>query len=264
MKKNENGNIVIFKFEEPFAMCVPLGMSAEVTFVYEDARETRAHYGSYEEYSELQKAYPILKECCWNGMGPDDDANEVAVMVKPGPGLTKVPAGYKHLYIGCGSHLVIREDKYDAYVEACGELVNTDKRWNLDFDQWKRFVPYIIEDYVPATWDCGMETFDNLPARYEEYCDENGFGDIEKADPVAAKRYETLASIINRIKYCELDEETVKHPLMNLDLILEKYCEEEAVDEVTKVELIDFKKIIDELGADYGFLGDIITEFFWR
>ena len=41
---------------------------------------------------------------------------------------------------------MIREDKYDAYVNACGELADKDNRYKLDFDGWMKFVPALFED----------------------------------------------------------------------------------------------------------------------
>ena len=80
-------------------MCVSLGQSANVVFVYED-----------------------------------------------GEGSTRVPKGYKHFYIGGGSHLVIREDKYDAYITACGDLADKDNRYELDFDDWMNFISALFDN----------------------------------------------------------------------------------------------------------------------
>ena len=70
----------------------------------------------------------------------------MVIRTSPGEGSTRVPKGYKHFYIGGGSHLVIREDKYDAYVNACGELADKENRYKLDFDGWMKFVPALFED----------------------------------------------------------------------------------------------------------------------
>ena len=103
--------ILMFKFEEPFAMCVCMGQSAEVVFVYEHGDVENAYYNIFqnqESYTRLKEKFPILKDCYWNGPdGEDTDYNEVVFRTSPGEGSTRVPKGYKHFYIGGGSHLVI-------------------------------------------------------------------------------------------------------------------------------------------------------------
>ena len=142
--------ILMFKFEEPFAMCVCMGQSAEVVFVYEHGDVENAYYNIFqnqESYTRLKEEFPILKDCYWSGPdGEDTDFNEVVIRTSPGEGSTRVPKGYKHFYIGGGSHLVIREDKYDAYVNACGDLADKENRYKLDFDGWMKFVPALFED----------------------------------------------------------------------------------------------------------------------
>lgn len=142
--------ILMFKFEEPFAMCVSPGQSANVVFVYEDGKVENIDYNIFRDeqsYNNLKEKFPILKDCYWNGSdGEDSDFDEVAIRTSPGEGCTRVPRGYKHFYIGGGSHLVIREDKYDAYITACGELVDKDKRYELDFDDWMKFIPALFDD----------------------------------------------------------------------------------------------------------------------
>ena len=142
--------ILMFKFEEPLAMCVCLGQSASAVFVYEDGEIENTYYNVFqdkESYSKLKEKFPILKDCYWNGPdGEDTDFNEVVIRTSPGEGPTRVPKGYKHFYIGGGSHLVIREDKYDAYIVACGELADKDNRYQLDFDHWMQFIPALWDD----------------------------------------------------------------------------------------------------------------------
>lgn len=145
----ESKEILIFKFEEPLAMCVPPGQDGSAVFVYEDGEVDKAYYNVFqdeESYNKLKEKYPILRDCYWNGPDEEDtDFNEVALKTSPGEGRTRVPKGYKHFYIGGGSHLVIREDKYDAYITACGELIDKDKRYELDFDKWMGFLPAIVD-----------------------------------------------------------------------------------------------------------------------
>lgn len=141
--------ILIFKFEEPLAMCVSLGQSAGVVFVYEDEEVEKTYYNVFrdkESYIKLKEKFPILRDCYWNGSdGEDTDFNEAVIRTSPGEGSTRVPKGYKHFYIGGGSHLVIREDKYDAYITACGELADKDNRYKLDFDDWMKFIPALFD-----------------------------------------------------------------------------------------------------------------------
>lgn len=70
----------------------------------------------------------------------------MVIRTSPGEGSTRVPKGYKHFYIGGGSHLVIRKDKYDAYIAACGDLVSKEIRYKLDFDDSMKFIPAIFDD----------------------------------------------------------------------------------------------------------------------
>lgn len=142
--------VLMFKFEEPMAMCVPLGQSARAVFVYEDGEVEEAYYNVFqdkESYTQLKETYPILSDCYWNGPNSEDtDFDEVALRTTPGEGSTRVPKGYKHFYIGCGSHLVIREDRYDAFIASCGELTDKDNRYQLDFDDWMKFIPALLDD----------------------------------------------------------------------------------------------------------------------
>ena len=49
--------ILMFKFEEPFAMCVCIGQSAEVVFVYEHGDVENAYYNIFQN----QESYTRLK-----------------------------------------------------------------------------------------------------------------------------------------------------------------------------------------------------------
>lgn len=142
----ENKEVLMMKFAEPFAMCVPLGQAADVVFVYEDGSVETDFYNIFkdkESYNHLKERHPILNGCYWNGPSDDADYNEVVIRTEPGEGLTRIPKGYKHFCLGGGSHLVIRSDKFDAYIAACGELVDEDKRYKLDVGAWMDFT-YVL------------------------------------------------------------------------------------------------------------------------
>lgn len=106
-------DIIVFSVSEPGAM----GPN-DITFYKRSGECFTIDYLDDETYMELREAFPVLKECFWNGAGKEEKECEgtVVVGVSPFDKRTHVAAGWKHIYLDFGNHLAVREEYYERVV----------------------------------------------------------------------------------------------------------------------------------------------------
>ena len=112
-----------------------------------------------------------------------------------------------------------------------------------------------------------MEHKNIIPATYAEYAAENNFGEAELGDKTAEKYYNKLAVLINQFTLIDPGkmEQSIKDDVIAFDMteLMELYVNKNCVEKAVADELIAlFDNEIFPLGAEYGFLWDIVIETF--
>lgn len=112
-----------------------------------------------------------------------------------------------------------------------------------------------------------MEKKNNIPDTYAEYAAENNFGEAELSDKTADKYYNKLAALINQFTLIEPGkiEQSIKDDVISFDMteLMELYVNKNCVEKAVADKLIAlYDDEIFPLGAEYGFLYDIVLEVF--
>ena len=122
MNKKMFEDIVIFFVSEPGAM----GPN-DMTFYKKSGEYFTIDYNSDKTpYSELREAFPLLKECYWNGPArtEKEQLGTVVIGASYADGETHVAPGWKHIYLDFGNHLAVREELYEIVLDMLGEYDN--------------------------------------------------------------------------------------------------------------------------------------------
>lgn len=84
-----------------------------------------------DQYEEVKKAFPVLRDCYFNGpMGDDEVVDGEIILFDEFPNRsTHIPKGWKHMYLGGGSHLVIKENLFPILEE----IVKDEDKIHLSF-----------------------------------------------------------------------------------------------------------------------------------
>lgn len=125
IKGEDFRNVIMYSIAEPGAMGAP-GM---MEFITSDGRAFWFDYMSEETpYEQIREALPSIKECYFSGPAAEERrGNEPAEIVfyperAERNRRTHVGAGWRHIYMGFGNHLVIREEYYDEFKAAISDL----------------------------------------------------------------------------------------------------------------------------------------------
>lgn len=123
MNKEMFNDVFVFAFSEPGAM----GVGGYIDCITDKTERFSICYLSDETpWSEVKKCFPVLKECCFNGPMKNRPSSMQEIVIhlddKNMDKETKVALGWKHMYMGFGNHLVIREDHYKGYSEHLKDL----------------------------------------------------------------------------------------------------------------------------------------------
>lgn len=120
-------NTIVMFVSEPGAM----GPNT-MEFMNSFGEVQRITYTVGDTYDILREAFPLLKECRWDG--PLEEENKETCEVKIGGGLlkTRIPKGWKHLYLGYGNHLAIKDEYYDKAMTILGGHSNIDITFDWD------------------------------------------------------------------------------------------------------------------------------------
>lgn len=119
-------DVIMFAFAEPGAM----GAGGIIEFFTDKGEDFGLDYLSEETpYWKIKQVFPVLKDCRFNGPMPDDvrpkNAPQEIVIYPDADNMnikTRVAEGWRHIYMGVGNHLVIREDHFEEFSAAISDL----------------------------------------------------------------------------------------------------------------------------------------------
>lgn len=124
MDANKFKEVIIFALAEPGAM----GAGGIIEFFTEKGETFCFNYLSEEtSYKKIKEAFPVLKDCRFNGpmaARPENAPREI-VLYPDADNMnikTRVAEGWRHIYMGFGNHLVIREDHFEEFSAAISDL----------------------------------------------------------------------------------------------------------------------------------------------
>lgn len=124
MDTNKFKDVIIFAFAEPGAM----GAGGIIKFFTDKGEAFYLNYLSEETpYPKVKEAFPVLKDCRFNGPMAALPANapQEIVFYTDADNMnikTRVAEGWRHIYMGVGNHLVIREDHFEEFSAAISDL----------------------------------------------------------------------------------------------------------------------------------------------
>lgn len=125
-------DVVIYSIAEAGAM----GGAGMMDFITQKGERFCLNYlDEKTPYAKIKENFPALKDCYWNGpMSEPQNSNEV-ILYGNNEDLckhTRITKGWKHIYMGFGNHLVVREDKYKIFSEETSDL-----QTEIDiYDKW--------------------------------------------------------------------------------------------------------------------------------
>ena len=117
-------DVIIFAFAEPGAM----GAGGIIELFTDKGEYFDFRYLSEETpYREIKEAFPVLKDCRFNGPMAARPANatQEIVFYTDADNMnikTRVAEGWRHIYMGFGNHLVIKHEIFDEFSEAISDL----------------------------------------------------------------------------------------------------------------------------------------------
>ncbi len=125
-------DVIIYTIAEPGAMGFPRLME----FVTKSGECFYLVYGNEKgemPYSIIKSSFRALQDCFWNGSADGEDADDTEIVIYP-PGnkataSTKVSTGWRHIYLGFGNHICVKEALYQAFIDYIGDgdLLNWDE-----------------------------------------------------------------------------------------------------------------------------------------
>lgn len=117
-------NVIIYTIAEPGAMGFPRLME----FVTEPGECFYLIYGNEKgevPYSVIRSSFRALQGCFWNGSADGENADDTEIVIYP-PGnkataSTKVSTGWRHIYLGFGNHICVKEEFYQIFIDCIGD-----------------------------------------------------------------------------------------------------------------------------------------------
>lgn len=117
-------NVIIYIIAEPGAMGFPRLME----FVAESGECFYLVYGNEKgeiPYSIIKSSFRALQDCFWNGPSDDEDADDTEIVIYPSGNntiaSTKVSTGWRHIYLGFGNHICVKEAFYQIFIDCIGD-----------------------------------------------------------------------------------------------------------------------------------------------
>lgn len=140
--------VVIYTIAEPSAM----GAHCLMEFVKENGECFSLFYNSIDSgkitYADIKSKFPALEGCFWNGPMPDEKTDgEVVLFVNDdtkNKNMTRVAKGWKHIYTGCGNHLLIKEtffSIFNKYISQYESPVEIYCSWQKHIDDFINELP---------------------------------------------------------------------------------------------------------------------------
>lgn len=120
-------NIIVMFVSEPGAM----GPNT-MEFMNDSGEVIDVAYTVENTYEILREAFPLLKECRWNGPMANEKDSIGGIKIGGGEFSTKVPEGWKHVYLDVGNHLAIKSEYYEKAMNILKNYPNIDItfEWN--------------------------------------------------------------------------------------------------------------------------------------
>lgn len=135
-------DVVIYTIAEPGAMGAPCLME----FVTKNSECFSLFYDDKITYADIKSKLPALEGCFWNGPMPDEKTDGEIVLFanddEKNSNITRVANGWKHIYTGCGNHLIIKDiyfpifNKYISQYESPVEI----------YCSWQKHIDDFIND----------------------------------------------------------------------------------------------------------------------
>lgn len=121
-------DIVAFSISEPGAM----GPN-DMTFYKKNGDSFVVDYKREKtSYEKIKECFPSLNGCYWNGPMKDELATAFTIVIggSENDRGTKVPNGYRHMYLDFGNHLAVKEEFYSAVKDIFKGKTNVDIAFN--------------------------------------------------------------------------------------------------------------------------------------
>ena len=135
LKKEMFDKVIIFSIAEPGAM----GAGGWMDFVTEDGEKFSLDYFSEKTlWESVKKCFPMLAECYFRGPAKRETMIP-SELYDRGIKYTTVADGWKHIYLGYGNHLVVREDHFAGFSETISDLktgIELDSKWEKRAQQY--------------------------------------------------------------------------------------------------------------------------------
>ena len=91
-----------------------MGPNGTMGFYTRSGEYFQVNYLSEETpYQKVKEYFPALQGCCWNGPMKTDRAFPFTIVIGDDAGeSTRIPDGYRHIYLDMGNHLCVREELF--------------------------------------------------------------------------------------------------------------------------------------------------------
>ena len=91
-----------------------MGPNGTMGFYTRSGEYFQVNYLSEETpYQKVKEYFPALQGCCWNGPMKTDRAFPFTIVFGDDAGeSTRIPDGYRHIYLDMGNHLCVREELF--------------------------------------------------------------------------------------------------------------------------------------------------------
>lgn len=127
-------NVIIYTIAEPGAMGFPRLMG----FVSKSGECFYLVYGNEKgeiPYSIIKSSFRALQDCFWNGPSDGEGADDTEIVIYPSGNntiaSTKVSTGWRHIYLGFGNHICVKDEFYNPFIDCIG---------NDDLLDWHKYI----------------------------------------------------------------------------------------------------------------------------
>ena len=120
-------NIIVMFVSEPGAMG-PHTMK----FMNNSGDVINVEYTVDNTYEILREVFPLLKKCRWDGPMANEKDSIGGIKIGGGEFSTKVPDGWRHVYLDVGNHRAIKNEYYEKAMQILKNYPNIDITFGWD------------------------------------------------------------------------------------------------------------------------------------
>lgn len=115
LRKEMFEEVICFSFSETGSM----GPSGTMSVMNSNGKVYHINYLSEETpYNKIKEYFPEFRDLYWNGPMKGESEGDGGIRIGGDYSkTTRIPVGFRHLYLNLGNHLCIREDLYDEIVK---------------------------------------------------------------------------------------------------------------------------------------------------